>query len=116
GTMNTADRSLALVDHALRRRFTFIPLTPDYDQLATFHQPQPPFIPHLINLLQEINQTINDPHFHLGTSYFLHPRLPENLPAIWQWEIEPYLEEYFFDRPQLVDQYRWTAIKPRLKL
>jgi hypothetical protein len=112
GTMNTADRSIALVDHALRRRFAFIHLPPLYDSLIHYHQRhQTGFdLRPLISLLRRINTAIGDPHYHLGITYFLHPDLPRHLPHIWQMEIEPYLEEYFFDQPDRVDSFRWTAV------
>jgi hypothetical protein len=118
GTMNTADRSLALVDHALRRRFAFVHLPPRYDSLTHFHrQQQTGFDPaFLIELLRQVNTAIGDPHYHLGITYFLHPDLPRHLPDIWQMEIEPYLEEYFFDQPQKVDALRWTAVSARLNI
>ncbi|MFO7538451.1 MAG: AAA family ATPase [Chloroflexota bacterium] len=116
GTMNTADRSIALVDHALRRRFAFVHLPPLYDSLIHYHQRhQTGFdLRPLITLLRRINTAIGDPHYHLGITYFLHPDLPHHLPHIWQMEIEPYLEEYFFDQPDRVDLFRWTAVAAEL--
>jgi hypothetical protein len=68
GTMNTADRSIALVDHALRRRFAFVHLPPLYDSLIHYHQRhQTGFdLRPLISLLRRINTAIGDPHYHLG--------------------------------------------------
>lgn len=114
GTMNTADRSIALVDHALRRRFAFIHLPPNYDVLRQFHasteyDPEP-----LIKLLQRLNRQIADPHYFVGITFFLESNLAEQLPDIWQLEIEPYLEEYFFDQPDQIEAFRWTKIANQL--
>lgn len=116
GTMNTADRSIALVDHALRRRFAFINMPPNMDILRHYHQnndfdPEP-----LINILNQINTQIDDPHFALGIAYFLSPKIADTLPAIWRMEIEPYLEEYFYDRPEQVATFRWEQVNQMLNL
>lgn len=118
GTMNTADRSIALVDFALRRRFAFVELVPNYEALARFHREHSPEFPvdALIRLLKRVNQAIQDPAFALGTSYFLRTDLSETLPEIWQLEIEPYLAEYFFDQPDLVDEFRWRRVSGDLGL
>lgn len=116
GTMNTADRSIALVDHALRRRFSFITLKPNYDILKTYHQQQTKLkIDDLIKVLKELNKTINDPHYQLGISFFLTKELKENIEDIWMMEIEPYLEEYFFDNLDKVKDFSWQNIKDRIK-
>lgn len=116
GTMNTADRSIALVDHALRRRFAFIKLEPKYSVLNAFHQrngagfdPAP-----LIEVLQEVNRQIGDPHYAVGISFFLRDALTGDLEDIWRMEIEPYLEEYFFDQRDLVKKFSWEQVAPRL--
>ncbi|MDJ0581380.1 AAA family ATPase, partial [Crocosphaera sp.] len=112
GTMNTADRSIALVDHALRRRFAFIPIKPNYDILRKYHQKHNPNydIESLINILIKLNKTINDRHYEIGVSFFLTETLPEDLEDIWIMEIEPYLEEYFFDETDKIEQFRWENI------
>lgn len=115
GTMNTADRSVALVDHALRRRFAFIALQPDYDLLRRYHQEEETgfAVDRLLAVLQELNTRIADPHYALGITYFLRHDLAEQLADIWRTEVEPYLEEYFFDQPEQVDAFRWERIANR---
>ena len=115
GTMNTADRSVALVDHALRRRFAFISLQPDYDLLRRYHEEEATGFPvePLIDLLQQLNARIADPHYALGITYFLRPDLASQLPDIWRTEVEPYLEEYFFDQPEQVNAFRWGRVAGR---
>jgi 5-methylcytosine-specific restriction protein B len=118
GTMNTADRSLALVDHALRRRFGFIALEPNYEFLRRFHRSQPAnfSIDALIKLLKSINRRIGDPNYAVGHSSFLQADLAANLEDIWQLEIEPYLAEYFFDQPDAVEEFRWAHVRRDLGL
>jgi 5-methylcytosine-specific restriction protein B len=114
GTMNTADRSIALVDHALRRRFAFIRLWPNFEALRRYHQRAQTGFPveKLIDLLASLNKHIGDPHYEVGITFFLRPTLAEELPDIWQMEIEPYLEEYFFSQPDKLEEFRWPAIAP----
>lgn len=118
GTMNTADRSIALVDHALRRRFAFLKLAPNYSVLENFHHnaPEAPIIPALVGILKEVNREIDDPNYALGISFFLVDDLARQLETIWETEIEPYLEEQFFDRLERVDAFRWERIKTTLGL
>lgn len=116
GTMNTADRSIALVDHALRRRFAFLPLYPNMAVLRAFHQETEFSVEPLIQLLQQINHAIGDRQYELGTSFFMRKQLRTELESIWKLEIQPYLEEYFFDRPDEVKKFYWDAINKQLNL
>ena len=111
GTMNTADRSIALVDHALRRRFAFLALYPNYDLLRGFHEatgfdPEP-----LIGVLRRLNTQIGDRHYEVGITFFLREDLERDIEDVWRMEIEPYLEEYFFDQPDKVDDCRWDRVR-----
>ncbi|MCK6627770.1 MAG: AAA family ATPase [Anaerolineae bacterium] len=114
GTMNTADRSIALVDHALRRRFAFIALYPNYEVLRRYHQATGFPVEKLINLLQRLNNAIADRHYEVGVTFFLRPTLADEIEDIWRMEIEPYLEEYFFDRPETIEEFRWEKVKGQL--
>lgn len=98
GTMNTADRSIALIDAALRRRFYFIPFFPDQPLLRgllrrwlSFHQPRMTW---LADLVDEANRRLGDTHGAIGPSYFLRRDLDEDwLRRIWKHSVMPYLEE-----------------------
>lgn len=116
GTMNTADRSIALVDHALRRRFAFLALYPDEKVLRRYHQHHPTDIDieRLIDVLRDLNQQIDNRHYAVGITFFMDEDLDQHLVDIWQMEIEPYLEEYFFDQPEKVEQFRWDKIQDNL--
>lgn len=119
GTMNTADRSIALVDFALRRRFAFIHLAPNFEIIRSYHAPlgtNPILIQTLITLLTRLNTQIDDPNYAIGPSYFLQKDLAQTLEAIWTMEIEPYLEEYFFDQPRRLDAFRWAVVGKQLAI
>ncbi|MEZ4941929.1 MAG: AAA family ATPase [Saprospiraceae bacterium] len=121
GTMNTADRSLALVDYALRRRFSFINLAPDYNVLEREIQVAAGIDKNkLIQNLESLNKTIQGTPslgegFLIGHSYFL-PRqnnkhvaiTPGMLELIWAYELEPLLLEYYFDVPEEVKNLKKT--------
>jgi MoxR-like ATPase len=112
GTMNTADRSIALVDHALRRRFSFIHLAPDYNVLKSQLEKHNLKADSLIKALRAVNTAIDDPHYEVGISFFLKDgaTLALTLKDIWEGEIEPYLEEYFYDQRAKLEPLRWKKL------
>lgn len=111
GTMNTADRSIALVDHALRRRFAFLGLRPLYDVLLQFHEKRGFSAEGLVQVLRQVNAAIDDPHYEIGISYFMREFDVIGLEDIWRMEIEPYLEEQFFSQREKVEAFRWLSVK-----
>lgn len=118
GTMNTADRSIALVDNALRRRFAFLRLQPEYGILSQYHEREQTEFPieNLILVLRELNEEIGDPHYEIGISYFIRTDLSTQIEDIWTMEIEPYLEEHFFNDADKIKNYRWANVKEKINL
>lgn len=111
GTMNTSDRNIAFLDLAIRRRFAFVPLVPNYDFLSEevvldgFD---------LGNILRVINQrivdTLKDPELILGQSYFIPPKSEEGY--VWDFNkfknqfnfvLLPTIKEYSFNDPSAVN-------------
>lgn len=113
GTMNTADRSIAEFDYALRRRFSFIELRSNYDILRKIYLDTDFPIDKLINIVRKINQVINDKNYEIGISFFITDNIIEDIEDIWCMEIEPYLEEYFFNQPEAVEEFRWNKLHLR---
>lgn len=101
GTMNTADRSIALVDSAIRRRFRFIHLDPTSEPCSQILPKwlQANKLPAVAGeMLENLNNALARYEFSVGPAYFMkdkdHSR--ENLELVWKYSIEPLLEEYFY--------------------
>jgi hypothetical protein len=99
GTMNTADRSLAVLDTALRRRFAFVEMMPDYKVLKDITV-DGIRMDELLRRLNERIEVLYDRDHMIGHAYFIplrdQPTL-EHLEQIFQQRIIPLLQEYFFD-------------------
>ncbi|MDY0915221.1 McrB family protein [Pseudomonas viridiflava] len=99
GTMNTADRSLASMDIALRRRFTFIEVPPSPELLAGL-QVEGVAIDDLLRVLNLRIEALLDRDHRLGHAYFLPLKSAPNLDlleSIFRGQILPLLQEYFFE-------------------
>jgi 5-methylcytosine-specific restriction protein B len=110
GTMNTADRSLALVDYALRRRFAFFNLTPQFNAKFRSHLdahgvPEDVAL-HIIDRLNVLNEAIRADKnlgwgFEIGHSYFCKPSGEEAwYDHVIDHEVGPMLREYWFDNEE----------------
>ncbi len=107
GTMNTADRSIATVDAALRRRFHFVPFVPDDrpgNPIATVlaawleNNEEPAWVADLVDEVNAIlRKELGGDHLLLGPSYFMKTGLDRNrLAEIWKYQIEPLVDDLFF--------------------
>lgn len=100
GTMNTADRSIAAIDTALRRRFTFVEIEPDSNVLAEFDNPIINDNVDLVKLMDSLNNKIlekYDRDHRIGHSYFMGIESLNNLFQTWYYRILPLLGEYFYN-------------------
>lgn len=111
GTMNTADRSIALVDFALRRRFYFVTMRADPDLFKRWFSARELDLPYLPTLYRRLcEEAIADPHYHIGPSYFIDSTLTEEkLARIWRYNIEPLLLEYYVENPNKAEQWFWDG-------
>lgn len=114
GTMSSADPRTDSADLALRRRFAYLRIAPDWNVIRHFHQ-ETSFNPTgLIKVLQRIENATKDPDRALGISYFLRPDLKDTLEEIWRFEVEPMLEAMLRDKPAELARFRWDAVKQRV--
>lgn len=115
GTMNTADRSLAQLEVALRRRFAFVALNPAFNEKWREHMIKENVSAEMVDRIQQTVETLNDEivtDYQLGSGYAIGHSFFTDKPSnvdesqwfegIMDFEILPLLEEYFFDRPETV--------------
>lgn len=112
GMMNTADRSLAMIDYALRRRFSFFEMKPGFENPAFKEycsKLSDPQLNKLVNAIIELNKVIeNDDSlgsgFCIGHSYLCNLKGSYNLSNIVEYDIIPMLREYWFDNNDRFNQ------------
>ena len=117
GMMNTADRSLAMLDYALRRRFAFVELSPAFDSdgfrdyCAGLDNSR---FEALVREVESLNRAIAEDEslgegFCIGHSYFCNMKretcTDEALASIVEYELIPMLKEYWFDEPGKVREW-----------
>ena len=107
GTMNTADRSIALVDLALRRRFHFVEFHPDDPPIRDVLRrwltkngaSEMAWVADVVDLANE--QLRDDRHAAIGPSHFMKPNLSEaDVERIWRHSVLPYIEERLIGSPE----------------
>ncbi|SER17620.1 5-methylcytosine-specific restriction enzyme B [Lentzea xinjiangensis] len=119
GTMNTADRSIAHVDAAMRRRFAFVELHPSIPPVSRVLQRWAEAegkSAERAELLAKLNQRIGatDHDFQIGPSYLMKPDADHSLDLVWKHSILPLLEEHYYGRmgrDQIHDTYSLDAIR-----
>lgn len=122
GTMNTADRSIALVDAALRRRFQFIEFVPDVAGTNPISKvlrnwveqtnQQLAVLPEIVDTVNNrLNAALGGLHLAIGPSYFIKDGIDEEmLREIWKYQIEPLIADVFFGEPEQQAKFAFDEI------
>ena len=97
GTMNTADRSIQLLDTALRRRFTFVEMMPEPEHALISKDVEGVNCQELLRAMNDRITALLDREHQIGHTYLLGVDTMEQLSGAFQNEIFPLLQEYFFD-------------------
>ena len=125
GTMNTADRSIALVDLALRRRFHFVEFHPDSEPVKCL---LPRWLERqglhetlgIVKVIERANELLQDDrHAAIGPSYFMKEDLDrKTVKRIWNHSVLPYIEERLFGDEELIREFDFkklcTDVAPEL--
>ena len=118
GTMNTTDRSIALVDAALRRRFYFFGFFPDEPPvkglLRRWLEKNKPDLKWVADLVDRANGKLGDRHMGIGPSHFMknEPPLDENrVRFIWEQAVIPYIEEQSFGDENRLKKFAYDKLK-----
>ena len=121
GTMNTADRSIALVDLALRRRFYFVEFHPDVEPvkgvLRRWLQEKHPDMEWVADVVELANEQLRDDrHAAIGPSYFMKDDLDDEIvERIWKHSVLPYVEERRFGGEQVTEEFSLERLKSQVQ-
>ena len=121
GTMNTTDRSIALVDAALRRRFYFFGFFPDEPPVRGLlgrwlevNQPDAEWVAGLVELA---NRKLEDRHLGIGPSYFMNggqPLSEGRVRFIWEQAVIPYIEDQCFGDESRLKEFAYDRLRREL--
>ncbi len=115
GTMNTADRSIALVDLALRRRFHFVEFHPDKAPieglLKRWLGRKAPGMARVADLVDRANRELNDRQAAIGPSCFMRDGLDEDVVRdIWEHNVLPYIEERLYGQHERLQEFAFDRL------
>ena len=126
GTMNTADRSIALVDLALRRRFYFVQFHPDDEPvkslLREWLERNAEGMIWVADIVDRANRKLKeDRHVAIGPSYFMGTddrgealvRDEDGVRRIWEHSVIPYIEEHLFGNLDGLDEWKFDALRKK---
>ena len=117
GTMNTADRSIALVDAALRRRFHFHGFFPDREPIQGLlrrwldAQGKTDLL-WVADLIDAANNKLDERDLAIGPSHFMKADLDEDkVQMVWKRSIMPYIEDHYFDDPDQATEFTYDQLR-----
>ena len=116
GTMNTADRSIALVDLALRRRFHFVEFHPDKPPiqglLVRWLKRNAPAMIWAADVVKQANAKLNHKQAAIGPSYFMKDDLDEEKARlIWEHNVLPYIEEHLYGESERLSEFALDKLR-----
>ena len=119
GTMNTADKSIALIDAALRRRFHFVPFFPHEEPhnavLASWLEDNNSDALWVAGLVEHVNERLIDllggPHLQIGPSHFFSKDLDEDkVRRIWRYSVLPFIEDQLWGQAELLRTFEFDQV------
>ena len=117
GTMNTADRSIALVDLALRRRFHFVEFHPDKPPIEGLldrwlERNAPPEMAWTADVMRRANAKLDDRQAAIGPSYFMKEDLDEEkVRLVWEHNVLPYVEEHLYGETDRLAEFELDKLR-----
>ena len=121
GTMNTADRSIALVDLALRRRFYFVEFHPDEEPIKSvlrqWLEENAPDMKWVADVVGRVNELLEDDrHAAIGPSYFMRDGLDDDaVERIWKHSVLPYIEERRFGGEVVTEEFSLARLRRQVE-